>query len=55
MKHHTSAYHAATQNDGRGKMILRLVGGNQAVVVAVNLTDEECAERLAELRLSERA
>lgn len=54
MMHTASAYHAATQSNGRGRMILRLTGGNQAVVVAVDLTDEECDRRLAELRLQER-
>ncbi len=51
----TSAYHLFKQNDGRGWGILRLTGGNQAVVVDANLPEGDARDRLATYRRKEGA
>jgi hypothetical protein len=51
----TSAYHLFEQNDGRGWGILRLTGGNQAVVVDANMVEAAARDRLAAYRREEGA
>lgn len=51
----TSAYHLFRQHDGRGFGIIRLEGGNRALVVDANLPESDARARLAAFRREETA